>query len=165
MRYFLVLMIFLGLSVSVRAQLPAAVTWEALHERAAAGQDTLYVLNFWATWCRPCVEEMPYFEVAGKEFASKKVKVIFVSLDLKSEYEGRLATFLKKRHFDNEVLWLNEPKIQTKIDEINPEWTGAIPATLFFHANSRTQSFHEGDFTQETLNAALADILSRINQN
>lgn len=163
MRLFWIGMLWLSLGLQLPAQGPPAVTLDALMRRVEAAPDTVFVLNFWATWCRPCVEEMPYFEVAGKEYADRKVKVIFVSLDLKSEYAGRLPAFLKKRRFDNEVLWLDEPKIQTKIDAVDPTWTGAIPATLFLHGRSQLRRFHEGDYNQATLNAALDDILHAIN--
>ena len=162
MRGIFLLLAFCGASLLVRAQQPPAVTLAALEQRVAAAPDTLFVLNFWATWCRPCVEEMPYFEVAGQHYAPQKVKVIFVSLDLASEYAGRLPAFLKRKHLANEVLWLDEPKIQTKIDAVSADWTGAIPATLFWHAASQTRRFHEGDYTQATLDATLDELLQEI---
>ena len=40
--------------------------------------DTLYVINFWATWCAPCVKELPHFESYNNENSNKKIKVILV---------------------------------------------------------------------------------------
>jgi thiol-disulfide isomerase/thioredoxin len=161
MRQLLVILAFLSLSTCLRAQQPASITLEALEQRVAASPDTLFVLNFWATWCRPCIEEMPFFDNAGEAYAAQRVKVIFVSLDLKSELP-RLTTFLRKRRFKAEVCWLDEPKIQTKIDAVSPEWTGAIPATLFVHGTSQTRRFHEGDYDQQGLNSELDLLLSSI---
>ena len=51
--------------------------------------DTTYVINFWAMWCKPCVEELPYFETIRKNYSDKKVKVILVSLDFGNNVEER----------------------------------------------------------------------------
>ncbi len=106
--------------------------------------DTVYVINFWATWCKPCVEELPYFETFNQKYLDKKVKVILISLDFKKKLESHLKPFLEKRQLTSEVLVLIDPDANTWINEINPEWSGAIPATLVY---KRTKSaFFEAAF-------------------
>ena len=61
------------------------VSLEQLQANTIQNNDTLYVVNFWATWCKPCVAEMPYLEEAQKKFANNKVKVVFVSLNYTRE--------------------------------------------------------------------------------
>ncbi len=62
------------------------VTLEQLQEKVIRpANDTLYVVNFWATWCKPCVAELPYFEEAGEKYKSEKIKVLLVSLDFLRE--------------------------------------------------------------------------------
>jgi thiol-disulfide isomerase/thioredoxin len=140
------------------AQIPPKVTLSGLNARVESHPDTLFVLNYWATWCKPCVLEMPYFEQVAKENANRPMKVIFVSLDLASEYENRLAQFLKRKQLQCEVLFLDEPKIQTKIDEIDPSWTGALPATTFVRKSTQTRIFHEGDYTLESLQSEISKL-------
>lgn len=141
------------------AQAPPKTTLEKLNQRVEAHEDTLFIINYWATWCKPCVLEMPHFEQVAEDYREKPVKVIFVSLDLPSEYDNRLAQFLKKKKLKSEVLFLDEPKIQSKIDEVDPAWTGALPATVFVKTYTGTRVFHEGDFTLESLRAEISKLV------
>ena len=59
--------------------------------------DTTYVINFWATWCGPCVKEMPYIDSLNDHYKGQKVKVILVSLDFKKQIESRLIPYLNKK--------------------------------------------------------------------
>ena len=108
--------------------------------------DTLYVVNFWATWCKPCVAEMPYFEEANSKFAAQKVKVIFVSLN----YTRELTTvekFIKQKKIQSPCYLLDAGNPNVWIDKIEPKWGGSIPATIMYK-NGKKVFFHEGEFTQ-----------------
>lgn len=85
-----------------------------------------YVINFWATWCKPCVEEMPYFEQLVKE-AGPDTEVIAVSLDFKKDIETKLKTFVDARPDLPPVIALADGKYNNWIDRVSPEWSGAIP--------------------------------------
>lgn len=114
--------------------------------------DTTYVVNFWATWCGPCVKELPYFEQLNKEGASKKIKVVLVSLDFSKQYETKLIPFLKKHQLSSQVVVLNDSDSNVWIDKISPDWSGAIPATLVFKGEKR--EFYEQSFESvDELNA------------
>lgn len=93
--------------------------------------DTFYVVNFWATWCKPCVQELPSFDSLSLETASKPVKILLVSLDFKEELEKKVLPFLEKRQVKASCLLLDETNANEFIDKVNSSWTGAIPATLF----------------------------------
>ena len=97
--------------------------------------DTLYVVNFWATWCKPCVTELPYFEQLHHTYKDQKFKVILVSLDLKKSIESKLIPFLKSRDIQSEVVLLADTRANDWIDKVNPEWSGSIPASVFFNKN------------------------------
>jgi thiol-disulfide isomerase/thioredoxin len=94
--------------------------------------DTAYVINFWATWCKPCVKELPYFEALRDAHQQDKVKVILVSLDFPKQLESRLVPFVKERQLESEVVVLLDGKYNDWIDKVSTDWTGAIPATLFY---------------------------------
>jgi len=93
--------------------------------------DTLYIYNFWATWCGPCIKEMPHFEKVNKDYASRKVKVVLVSLDYEEDIETKLIPFINERHIRSEVVNLSDPNANRWIPMVDPSWDGAIPATLF----------------------------------
>lgn len=155
------LMLFCGAAPLLEAQQPAIIHMADVEAWEQADNDTLYVLNFWATWCKPCVAEMPYFEQIQKEMATQKVKVVFISMDFKSDYEKRLLPFLARKKLHSLVVLLDEPKYNDWIDEISPAWSGAIPATLFVQHRRNIRTFHEGEFTYETLKSQIDSLIQQ----
>ncbi len=106
--------------------------------------DTTYVINFWATWCKPCVKELPYFEALHNTYSDKKVKVILVSLDFPDQIENKLIPFLKEKQLKSDVIVFTDGDMNSWIPKISETWTGAIPATLVY---KNTQSaFYEQSF-------------------
>ncbi|WP_018344072.1 TlpA disulfide reductase family protein [Cytophaga aurantiaca] len=111
--------------------------------------DTLYIVNFWATWCGPCIAELPYFEQAAKTHANKKIKILLINLDFISE-EAKVLAFVKKKNLQNAVYQLNAADPNKWINQIDADWDGAIPVTVFYKAGKKIL-FHEGDITQTEL--------------
>ncbi|MBK8699602.1 MAG: TlpA family protein disulfide reductase [Saprospiraceae bacterium] len=107
-----------------------------------APSDSLTVINFWATWCKPCVKELPYFQKL--HLSHPEIRVIMVSLDKKSDADGRLTDFLVKHGYTFSTLLLADSRATEWIDKVNPEWSGAIPATLVKRRDGF--DFYEQDF-------------------
>lgn len=99
--------------------------------------DTVYVVNFWATWCKPCIQELPAFDSLQTETGQQNVKVLLVTLDFKEDLLTKTNPFLKKRGMRSECVLLDEVNGNEFIDRIDPQWSGAIPATLFKHGDKR----------------------------
>lgn len=99
--------------------------------------DTTYIINFWATWCKPCVEELPFFEKAYRAFENKPVKFIMISLDFKKQIQSKLVPFLEKRPDMPETWVLLDQDGNTWIPKVDDVWDGAIPVTLFYKGDKR----------------------------
>ena len=119
--------------------------------------DTTYVVNFWATWCKPCVKELPYFEKINKEYADKKVKVILASLDFPNKVQSQVVPFIKKNKLHAEVILLDDADANTWIPKISEAWSGAIPATVIYKNDKRM--FYEQSFTYKELETEIQKLL------
>jgi len=146
---FFYLFLFGVISVSAYSQNVKLININQLNERIKNGKDSTYVVNFWATWCAPCIKELPHFEKLGAEYKSEKLAVLLVSLDFKSKLQSNVVPFVKRKNLKNEVFLLNESNPQEFIDRIDPSWSGSIPATLFIKNDKR--KFVESEFTYEQL--------------
>ncbi|MDN3585273.1 TlpA disulfide reductase family protein [Pedobacter aquatilis] len=143
---------FLLKAYSAEAQVKL-LTLDDLDKRILSGKDTTYVVNFWATWCAPCVAELPNFEKLNVSNFKKPVKVILVSLDFKSKLQKQVIPFVKKNNLKSEVFLLNELDQQQYIERIDKKWSGAIPATLF--VNKKVRRFYEQEFSEAELRKVL----------
>lgn len=118
--------------------------FDDLEKALVKENDTLYVINFWATWCAPCVKELPYFEAYNNENTTKKIKVILVSLDFSKQIDSHFKPFLKKKNYNTEVVLLNDKGYNSWLPKVNPDWSGSIPATWLISGKRRL--FAERDF-------------------
>lgn len=96
-------------------------------------EDKLFVVNFWATWCGPCVKEIPYFEKVAKEYSDNKVEFILMSLDFPSELERRLIPFINKNNISLRVILIEELEYDKWMKFVDSVWQGNLPSTLFFN--------------------------------
>ncbi len=128
-----------------------AISYEELLEKVNQDNETLYVVNFWATWCLPCVEEMPDFLAIHKEFEDHPhFKMYLVTLD-SAKKSAVVQQFIKTNQVEPEVLILDDNKrMNTWIPIIHPEWSGAIPATAFYQ-NGKQVDFVDESLHQEDL--------------
>ena len=110
--------------------------------------EDLVIYNFWATWCAPCVKEMPYFEEVNKE---NNVKVKFISLDDVEKLNDRVIPFLTKKDIQSSVYLLDEVDYNAFIDKVDKRWSGAIPATLIVKTKSGDHLFYEKEFHEGEL--------------
>ncbi|MWB92759.1 redoxin domain-containing protein [Flavobacterium sp. GA093] len=145
----IMLFLFLAISIKAYSQQVKLLNIDQLNERVKQGQDSTYVVNFWATWCAPCIKELPHFEKLGLEHQSDKVVVLLVSVDFKSKLNSAVIPFVKRKKMQSEVFLLNESSPQDYIDRIDPSWSGSIPATLFIKKEKR--KFIESELTYEQL--------------
>ena len=126
------------------------VNYKQLEERIKeTSLDSMVVVNFWATWCKPCIEEMPIIENISNSHKNIPIKVLLVSLDFPNQIEKRLIPYVTNNKIKNEVIVLNERNPNDWIPKVHQDWSGAIPATLFIYKTSIL--FHEGQVNESLI--------------
>jgi len=155
MKYLVVLVILLNLSC--KSDQKEAIILEVHDFTGIApyleleGSKT-YVVNFWATWCAPCVKELPHFETLQENYPDS-VEVILVSLDFPHQYETKLKPFIQKHQLKSKVVVLDDPDMNSWIPKVDPQWDGAIPVTLIYNASKRL--FYSRTFNYKELESEL----------
>mgnify|MGYP001414232841 FL=1 len=134
------------------------VDFDSFYSKIDLSTDKTYVINFWATWCSPCVKELPYFESVNREYSEKNVKVILVSLDFPSQIESKLKPYLKKNKIKSNVILLDDSKMNNWVPRVSEKWDGGIPATLI--VNSSNYNFYPNPFEKEELVSEIQKVLN-----
>ena len=162
MRYFrLIVLAFFFLSFSAKAQdLITFQNFEELNAYIQNNSDKPLVVNFWATWCPPCVKELPYFQKLHQE--NQNIKVVTVSLDFEKQVESKLKPFLKKKNYTFVATYMADKKFNNWISKVDESWSGSIPATWIINGNKGV--FLEEEFASfEELNQFVNESLTKLN--
>jgi thiol-disulfide isomerase/thioredoxin len=117
------------------------------------------VVNFWATWCQPCVHELPWFEKCVAELKDKKVKLLLVSLDFADDYPKKIADFAKQNGYTSQIVWLNETNADLFCPKIDKRWEGAIPATLMVNNKTQYRQFYGQQLPEARLRQELQKLV------
>ena len=155
---FLSMLLGCGTMANAQDEVPL-VKLDALEERIAKGGDTTFVINLWATWCIPCVAELPHFEQLQQTHRDSALEVILLSLDAPRKQEA-VANFRKEKGLRNEVFILNERNQQQYIERVSSEWSGVIPATLFINPAKDIRILLEQAFDFGELNQTYLSIVN-----
>jgi hypothetical protein len=155
MKRYLMLVAFFFIGFFAKSQTVISCTLTELEKTMSSNDTKLLVVNFWATYCKPCVEEIPdLIRVCNKQ---KNVKLLLVSLDDKSMFPKKLNRFVKKHHFKTNLLWLNETDANYFCPKIEPSWNGTIPATLIIDRKKGKRMFVESEMSAEEMLGRLLD--------
>lgn len=115
------------------------------------------LVNFWATWCAPCIEEFPYMMELNKEYEGK-FKLIFVSGDF-AEAREDAKNFLKKQGVDFKT-YFKVGKDNEFITTISNEWTGALPFTIVYNKKGEVSAAWEGKAELKTFESELLKVIN-----
>ncbi len=122
-----------------------------------------YVINFWATWCAPCIRELPYFEQLNSSFTHNDLEVILVNLDFPDQFEEKVIPFINKKSLKSKVIHLADPKPNHWIDLVDPSWSGAIPATYIYNSQ-KSQFFERTFYSYEELENITKKFINLLNE-
>jgi thiol-disulfide isomerase/thioredoxin len=128
-------------------------------EKTIRESKTPIIVNFWATYCIPCIEEIPYFQQEAKKYEKEGLQLLLVSLDLKSYYPDKVRNFAAKSKFTAPMLWLDETDADYFCPKIDPKWSGSLPATIFINNKTGYRKFYEEQLSPEKLRKEITAIL------
>lgn len=145
-----VLVVFLLLvAFTANSQKSEVVKLDQLQTFIQAKTDHIKVINFWATWCAPCIKELPLFEKLGQDRSDVQVTLVSMDLDLDPNPE-KVHKFVARKKLQSKVLILDAKDPNSYIDQIDKNWSGALPATIIINGKTGQRKFvgkelHEGE--------------------
>ena len=125
----------------------------------ADANDGILVINFWATFCKPCVAEIPSFIKTVDKYKNRNIKLLLVSLDLPSFYPGKIATFVKKNNYKTNIVWLDESNADQFCPKVDAKWSGSIPATLVINTKTGYRKFFEEEIEPAVFEKTLLEAI------
>lgn len=128
-------------------------------EEHIKNSDHPLVVSFWATWCGPCVEEIPWFQETVAKYAGHKVELVLVSLDFKKDFPASLQAFIKKKGFKATFYWLDETNADYFCPKINERWNGGIPSTLMVNNKTGYRRFFDRALTDRQVEPEIKTLL------
>ena len=158
-KYYVALIIIL-MGTGVKAQKIEVIKADRMYAMidACDSKYDICLFNFWATWCGPCIRELPHFEALNKN--DKRVNVNLISLDEREDVSNKVQQFIIKKDIQSSVFLLDETDFNEIIPRISNEWSGAIPATLIIHNKTGTKYFYEKEFKDQELEKTIEEILT-----
>lgn len=162
---YLIILTFLSLiSFLAPAQSVEVINVEDMERIIHENTGKTRVINFWATWCKPCIEELPYFEAVNQSPEFEEVEIILISLDFAEDLDTKVKKYIEKKSIASTVKLLDNVDYNSWIDKVDPSWSGAIPATLVINNNVNKRIFFEKQFEESELQNVLLNFEEEINQ-
>ena len=163
LRVLIMILVIAGNNLHAKGQQPVKlINLDQLMEVIEKDPQSRYVVNFWATWCAPCIKELPHFARLQKEYKDKQIKVLLVSLDDPDDLNTRVVPFVERRKPDLPVFLLNEADPNVWMPRVSSKWTGAIPATLLIQGGRKV--FFEQEFEYNDLKRVVDSFIAKNNQ-
>ena len=119
------------------------------------------IVNFWATFCKPCMEEIPHFQKMQAKYEKDGLQILFVSLDLQDDYPKKVNAFIKKRKMS--TYFLDETNADYFCPKVDEKWSGVIPATLFVNNEKKYRKFVEEQISEDAFEIEILQLLGRTN--
>lgn len=143
------------------AHAQAIPKWKLNDLKTAIGKaDKPTIFNFWATFCKPCIAEIPYFQQLAKKYEKEGVQLVLVSLDLAEAY-SKIPSFASKYKFTSPIKFLNETNADLFCPAVDESWSGSIPASLFINNKTGYRKFFEQELTKEKLEKEIQAMIKK----
>jgi thiol-disulfide isomerase/thioredoxin len=149
---------FLLITTFAFAQKAEIIRLSDLQKIIDTPSENIQIINFWATWCGPCIKELPLFEKLTQENRPNvKVTLVSMDMDLDSNPE-KVYRFITRKKIQSEVLLLNEKNPNEWIGKIEKQWSGALPATIVINQKTGQRKFVEKELHEGDLEKLIAEV-------
>lgn len=149
--FFLLLLIWGSTFTSTYSQSVKVINLKDFEVLLNRKSDSIYVYNFFATWCKPCVKELPHFIKFSKDSIHSYINITFINLDQPENVDDIVIPFLAKKKLTQTVYLLNNTNYALWMPRVDRRWGGSIPATLVINATNNKRAFMEGEINYKEL--------------
>lgn len=156
MNKFTIIIFLVFLIHQARAQQIRVIKFPELQKIIQANSSSIQVINFWATWCAPCVKELPLFEKLNAE-NKESIKITLINLDFADKLD-KVKSFVDRKKMKSEILLLDEIDYNQWIDKVDKHWGGAIPATLVINPQNGKRKFIERELEDGELEKLIEQV-------
>ena len=153
--FIIILLVTFGPLRSAIAQKAIVVKFDALQKILETKSDQIQVINFWATWCAPCVKELPLLEKLNEQ-NDLNTKITLINLDYADKLD-KVNEFMARKNIRSQVLLLDDIDYNSWIDKVDKSWGGAIPATLIINPRTGNRKFVEKELKEGELEKLIAE--------
>ena len=150
-------LVFLFFSVLCYGQGNELIKLDRLQQLIQGEKEQVQVINFWATWCAPCLKELPLFEKINLDRKDVHVRLVSLDMDLDPDPE-KVRKFVIRKKIQSEVLILDEKNPNQWIDKFDKSWSGALPATLVVNNKTGKRKFVEGELHEGEIEKLILDV-------
>ncbi len=121
--------------------------------RELCGQNQLVVVNFWASWCRPCIEEMPHFDKIHRAYQNNGVAFLGIAT---KDSPSAVRKFVAQKEISYKIALDDQDRITTAFGGVK-----VLPTTIFIDNQNNIVRIHKGYLAQERLEENLRNLLSK----
>ena len=119
------------------------------------------LVNFWATWCKPCIAEFPELVKIYNEYSDKGVEIIFISVDAPEDVNTKVVPFLNDKDVDFVTYYNNFTKPEDLINFFDIKWEGAIPTTYIYNKDWKQADCFVGIRTYDQFEKTIAKLINK----
>lgn len=157
MKYIFLFFLVIGSFTAQAQQQAETITLAQLQEIIQRKGEYVKVINFWATWCAPCIKELPLFEKVGQNHPDVKVTLVSMDLDLDPN-PSKVHKFVARKKLQSQVVVLDAKNPNSWIDQIEKTWSGALPATIVVNSKTGKRIFVEKELHEGDLEKLIAEV-------
>jgi len=157
MKLFSIITFVLLFGFSANGQQAEQIRLKDLQQVINTPSDKVQVINFWATWCAPCIKEIPLLEKLNQ--MNKNIEVTLVSMDFDLDPNPeKVYRFMARKKIQSKVVILAERNPNDWIDKIDKSWSGALPATLIINTQNGKRRFVQKELQDGDLEKLIEEV-------